>query len=50
MSSFKDGINRTFPEEIDENPRCSHDHDMLIPKTQGGSRGNPENYHWEKTS
>jgi len=49
MPSFKDGINRTFFEEVDENPCRSHDRDTSIPKAQGGSRGNSEGYYWKKT-
>jgi len=48
MPSFKNGINCTFLEEVDENPCRSYNRDMLIPKEQGGSRGNSKGYYWKK--
>ena len=44
MPDFKDGINRTFIEEIDEHSHRPHDYGISIFKAQGGPRGNPENH------
>ena len=45
MPSFKDGVNRTFFEEVNENPCHSHNHDTSLPKAQGGSTSLPNAEH-----